>query len=100
MALTDHEQQAFEQLEQAFYRHEPVFARRVRLRKDLLYTRWALGSSVVGLVTGLGLMLAFCFTTSVAVGVTGFIAMFVSLETLWINKSRAFEAKADEIPPA
>lgn len=97
MALSEREQQAFEQLEQALYQQDPIFAHRVRLEHAWFDARHRLELSIVGLVMGLGLMLTFCLTTSVVLGIAGFLVMAVSLDTSWTKIRRMIEAGADEI---
>lgn len=96
VSLSEHEQRALDRLEQALYQQDPDFAHRVRSETVLLYARRRLTLSVLGFVVGLGLLLAFCLTTSVVVGVTGFLIMFVCLDTLWTNKRRMGEARLDD----
>jgi DUF3040 family protein len=99
VALSEHEQQAIEQLEQALYRQDPAFVRRVHLENAFMYGRRRLALSVVGLAAGLSLMLAFCVTTSVVVGVAGFLIVFGSLDVLWTNTRRIGEARLDDLAP-
>jgi hypothetical protein len=97
MPLSEHEQRALEAMEQAVYEQDPVFAHRVRSKSALLYGRRRPSLSVLGFVVGLALMLAFCLTTSVAVGVAGFLIMLVSLDTFWTNACRIREVRLDDL---
>jgi len=95
--LSEHEQRAFEVLEQALYEQDPVFAHRLRPESALLYGRHRLTLVVFGFVVGLALMLAFCLTTAVVVGVAGFLILLISLDTFWINARRMGEARLDNL---
>ncbi len=97
MALSEREQQAFEQLEQALHHEDPMFFQRVRVKQIFLHARDRLQLSIVGLVTGLGLMVAFCFTTWVVVGVIGFLVMIISLDNLWAKARQGIGTGADDI---
>ncbi len=97
MGLSEHEQQAFEQLEQAMHDEDPMFFQRVRVEHIFLYARRRLQLAILGLVTGLGLMVTFCFTTQVVVGVLGFLVMVVSLDTFWAKTRERIVAGADDI---
>lgn len=82
MALSEHEQQVIEQLERGLHQ-DPVFVHRVRLKNALLSDRRHVGLSVFGFAVGLVLMLTFCLTTSLVVGVASFFVTLISLDTLW-----------------
>lgn len=88
MPLSEHEQQALEAMEQALYEQDPVFAHRVRSKNTLRHRPGRLTLSVLGFMVGLALMLAFCFTTAVVVGVAGFLITLVSLDTFWTSAGR------------
>ncbi len=90
--LSEHEQRALEALEQALHKEDPDFAHRVR-SDVLLDARRRRAWSVL---VGLALTLGFCFTTVVAIGVAGFLVMFVSLYVFWLNASRILVAKSDD----
>jgi len=66
------------------------------LENAFLYARHHLALSVVGLTVGLGLMLTFCLTTSLVVGVASFVVMFVSLDAFWTKNRRMIEGKPDD----
>jgi hypothetical protein len=85
---SEHEQQALEAREQALYEQDPAFAHRVRSENILRHRPGRLTLSVFGFMVGLALMLAFCLTTAVVVGVAGFLIMFVSLDTFWTSPGR------------
>jgi len=97
MPLSEHEQRALEAMEQAVYEQDPVFAHRVRSKSALLYGRRRFSLSVFGFVVGLALMLAFCLTTAVVVGVAGFLILLVSLDNFWTNARRIREARLHDL---
>ena len=84
MPLSEHEQRAFEALEEALHKQDPVFADRLR-SKNASSGQDRRTLSVFGFVVGLALTLTFCWTTAVGVGVAGFLIMLVSLDTFWTN---------------
>ncbi len=96
MPLSEHEQRALEALEQALYKQDPDFVHRVSSETTWMHARRRLTLSVVGFVVGLALILTFCLTTAVVVGVAGFLMMFVSLDTFWTNARRMHEARLDD----
>jgi len=83
--LSEHEQRALDALEQTLYQQDPEFVHRVRADPTVAGARRRLVLSVLGAVVGLGLLLAFCLTTAVVVGVAGFLVMFASLSTFWTS---------------
>ena len=93
MPLSEHEQRVLDELEQALHHEDPGFVQRVQSGIALLHTRFRLALSVFGFVVGLILMLAFCMTTEVIVGVAAFVVMFVSLHAIWTNASRMHQAR-------
>ena len=99
MSLSEHERHVLAQLEERLYEHDPDFAHRVRLKTALLDDRHrhalALSSSALAVVVGLGLMLVFCLTTSVKVGVLGFLVTFLGLDISWTNVRRMVAARRD-----
>jgi Protein of unknown function (DUF3040) len=95
MPLSEHEQQALEAMEQALYEQDPAFAHRVRSENTSRHRPGRLTLSVFSFMVGLALMLAFCFTTAVVVGVAGFLIMFVSLGTFWTSPGRMGKVRLD-----
>ncbi len=87
MPLSEHEQRVLDELEQTLHQQDPDFVRRVQSGIASLRTRFRLALSVCGVVVGLILILAFCVTTEVIVGVAAFVVMFVSLHAVWTNAS-------------
>ncbi len=82
-------------MEQALYEQDPTFAHRVRSENTLRHRPGRLTLSVFGFMVGLALMLAFCLTTAVVVGVAGFLIMFVSLDILWTSAGRMDKVRLD-----
>lgn len=93
MALSEDEEHVLEQIEQSLYRNDPLFAHRVRLSSVRYQARSLLAFSVLGCLAGVGLMLLFCITTSVAVGVAGFVVLFVSLYVLCVIEGPKIEER-------
>ena len=83
VALSEHEQRAIERLEEVFRQEAQGLVRKRRSLNSTLLIRRRLVSAVLGVVMGLVLLLAFCLTTSVAMGVVGFLIMFASLDGFW-----------------
>jgi hypothetical protein len=83
MPLSDHEQEALEALEKALAADDPEFARRVETSGPWRSARQRLTLVITGLFAGLGLLLVFCLTAAVVIGVLGFLLMFASLYELW-----------------
>ncbi len=95
MPLSEHEQRVIEALEQALYEHDPDFDHRLRSADTVLDAGRRLALSVLGVVLGLALVLAFCWTTTVGLGIVGFLVMFVSLDIFWENASRMRRSRLD-----
>ncbi len=93
MPLSEHEQRVLDELEQTLHREDPAFVERVQSGIASLHTRFHLALSVFGFVVGLILLLAFCVTTKVIVGVAAFVVMFVSLQVVWTHASRMHQAR-------
>jgi len=91
--LSEHEQRVLDELEQTLHQEDPDFVQRVQAGIAALHTRFRLALSVLGFVVGLILMLIFCVTTEVIVGVAAFVVMFVSLHAVWTNVSRIHQAR-------
>lgn len=100
MALSEHEQQVLEELEEGLAQQDPSFARRVRsTRSAFLYSRRALGCSVIGFVAGVVVMLAF-FTSSVGLGFLGAVMMVLSADVFWniLERRRRREPAGSAVP--
>ena len=93
MPLSEHEQRVLDELEQTLNQQDPDFVEGVQSGIASLHTRFRLALSVFGFVVGLILLLAFCVTTEVIVGVAAFVVMFVSLHAVWTHASRMHQAR-------
>ncbi|MFL6238081.1 MAG: DUF3040 domain-containing protein [Actinomycetes bacterium] len=80
MPLSDHEQRLLEQIERALYAEDPKFASSVRASDLRTHYRRRLIRSLIGFVVGLAILVAGLVTQVfyLAVGVGGFLVMFVS----------------------
>jgi hypothetical protein len=77
MPLSDHEQRLLEQMEKALYAEDPKFATSLRSAPGARAARGRAALGVLGILAGLGLLLAGVGTTIIALGVLGFIVMLV-----------------------
>ncbi len=87
MPLSEHEQRLLEQMEQALYAEDPKFATSMRHSRGSASDRRRVAIGVVGLLLGLGLLVAGVASKQVIVGVVGFVAMVGGL-WLAINSLR------------
>lgn len=78
MPLSDHEQRLLEQIEQALYDEDPKFARLYQTTDVRSHYRRRLIRAVVGVVFGLGMLLAAVVVPLVPLGVAGFLVMLAS----------------------
>ncbi len=81
MPLSEHEQRLLEQMERALYAEDPKFATSMRSARGGAGDRRRIAVGVVGLLVGLGLLIAGVAAKLVIVGVLGFLAM---LGGLWL----------------
>jgi hypothetical protein len=79
--LSEHEQRLLEQMERALYAEDPKFATSMRSSRGGAGDRRRIVIGVVGLLVGLGLLVAGVAAKLVIVGVLGFLAM---LGGLWL----------------
>jgi hypothetical protein len=79
--LSEHEQRLLEQMERALYAEDPKFATSMRSARGGAGDRRRIAVGVVGLLVGLGLLVAGVAAKLVIVGVLGFLAM---LGGLWL----------------
>jgi len=79
--LSEHEQRLLEQMERALYAEDPKFATSMRSARGGAGDRRRVAIGVVGLLVGLGLLVAGVAAKLVIVGVLGFLAM---LGGLWL----------------
>jgi hypothetical protein len=79
--LSEHEQRLLEQMERALYAEDPKFATSMRHSRGGAGDRRRIVIGVIGLLVGLGLLVAGVASKLVIVGVLGFLAM---LGGLWL----------------
>lgn len=81
MPLSEHEQRLLEQMERALYAEDPKFATSMRSARGGAGDRRRIVIGVIGLLVGLGLLVAGVAAKLVIVGVLGFLAM---LGGIWL----------------
>ena len=96
MPLSEHEQRALAALEQGIHEQDPDLARRAALTNTLLTARRHLTLAVLGFAVGFLLIVAFCLTTVIVIGVGGFAVMFASLYSFWTDMSQIRQARLDD----
>lgn len=97
MPLSEHEQRLLEQMEKALYAEDPKFATSLRSAPGARAARGRAALGVLGLLAGLGLLLAGVATTIIALGVVGFLVMLIGSVTVY----SAFQSRpTDEAAPA
>lgn len=77
MPLSDHEQHLLEQMEKALYAEDPKFATSLR-SANTRASRGRAALGVLGVLVGMGMILAGVATTVIALGIVGFAVMLVS----------------------
>ncbi|MEI7745888.1 MAG: DUF3040 domain-containing protein [Chloroflexota bacterium] len=92
MPLSEHEQRLLEQMEKALYAEDPKFATSLRSAPGARAARGRAALGVLGILAGIGLLIAGVATTIIAVGVLGFIVMLVGAVMIY----SAFSARPDE----
>jgi hypothetical protein len=75
--LSEHEQRLLEQMEKALYAEDPKFATSLRSTPGARAARGRAALGVLGILAGLGLLVAGVATTVIALGVVGFVVMLV-----------------------
>lgn len=81
MPLSEHEQRLLDQMEQALYSEDPKFASSLRgggMRRIAPPNKRKLVLGLVGILAGIGLLLAGVITRLVPIGVAGFLVMLGS----------------------
>jgi hypothetical protein len=73
--LSDHEQKLLDEIEQALYAEDPKFAAAVRSARTRSRTRRSVVLGVLGVITGLALVLVGLFTTVIVLSVIGFVLL-------------------------
>lgn len=107
MALDDHEQKILAEIERQFYEEDPELARAVR--KIAKPSRFGARLAVVGVLVGLGVVVAF-FASNTWIAFVGFALLVASAATLatevkargWVfprRRSRGEEPEAGERDP-
>jgi Protein of unknown function (DUF3040) len=77
--LSEHEQRLLEQIEQAFYADDPKFASIYQGTDVRSHYRRRVVWASVGLVIGVGLLLAGVVVNEIPIGVAGFIVMLAAV---------------------
>jgi hypothetical protein len=76
-SLSDHEQRILDEIERNLAAEDPAFVRHVREGRATKDAGRVLRLSILGLIIGLALLLA--YTTNLALGVVGFLVMLGSV---------------------
>lgn len=77
MPLSEHEQRLLEQMERALYAEDPQFATQLRAAGTGRAARGRAALGLLGVLVGLGLVIAGVATQLVIIGVVGFAVMLV-----------------------
>jgi Protein of unknown function (DUF3040) len=77
--LSEHEQRLLDQIEQALYAEDPKFASIYQGTDVRTHYRRRVVRAVIGLVVGLGLLLAGVVVPLIPLGVAGFIVMLMAV---------------------
>jgi hypothetical protein len=77
--LSEHEQRLLEQIEQALYAEDPKFASIYQGNDIRSHYRRRVVRAVIGLIIGLGLLLAGVVIPLIALGVAGFVVMLAAV---------------------
>lgn len=96
MPLSEHEQRILQEIERSFYEHDPAFAQRVRSETVYRHAGRACKWSVLAFLSGF-VFLIFTFTTSVILGVLGFLVMLGAALVFERNLRRMGRAGLAEI---
>ena len=97
MPLSEHEQRLLEQMERALYAEDPKFATSMRSSRGGAGDRRRIVIGVIGLLVGLGLLIAGVAAKLVVIGVLGFLAM---LGGIWLALSSLRSAPEQEAASA
>jgi hypothetical protein len=102
MPLSEHEQRLLEQMEKALYAEDPKFATSLRSAPGARAARGRAALGVLGILAGLGLLIAGVATTIIALGVLGFVLMLIGSVIVYsaFGARPADEAAAPANPPA
>jgi Protein of unknown function (DUF3040) len=96
MPLPEHEQRQLQQIEQALYRDDPKFARRMRVGDPQVRYARKLLQALLGVVIGAGLLAAGAVTHRVGLAAAGVVLVLLSL--MWAVVS--WRRYADRVRPA
>ena len=91
MPLSEHDQRIIDELERGLTHDDPRLVARLSSCRLPRHTRVV--SSILGVVLGLGLVVVFCLSTLVVVGVAGVAVMAWSLDRLWTSLPDAARAR-------
>lgn len=101
MPLSEHEQRLLEQMEKALYAEDPKFATSLRSAPGARAARGRAALGVLGVLAGLGLLIAGVATTIIALGVLGFIVMLLGSVMIYSSfKVRPVDEAAPTSPSA
>lgn len=101
MPLSEHEQRLLEQMEKALYAEDPKFATSLRSTPGVRAARGRAALGVLGILAGMGLLVAGVATTVIALGVVGFIVMLVGSVVVYSAfGARPAEGAAADTPAA
>lgn len=79
MPLSEHEQRLLEQMERALYAEDPKFASSMQNPRPSLGDRRRMIIGSLGVLSGIGLLLAGVATRIAPIGVVGFLAMLAGI---------------------
>lgn len=102
MPLSEHEQRLLEQMERALYAEDPQFATQLRAAGTGRAARGRAALGLLGVLVGLGLVIAGVATQLVVIGVVGFAVMLVGAVVTYgaVRGIAAPEAAAEQAPAA
>ena len=78
MPLSEHEQRLLEQMERALYAEDPTFANNLRTTRIGRSSHGKAVLGIIGVLIGMGVVVAGVATDLAALGVVGFVIMLVS----------------------
>jgi predicted lipid-binding transport protein (Tim44 family) len=99
MPLSEHEQRLLDQMERALYAEDPKFATSLRSANGVRASRGRAALGVLGVLVGLGLILAGVSSTMIALGVGGFALMLIGAVIAY-SAFRVPSASVDQEPGA
>ena len=83
MPLSEHEQRLLEQMERALYAEDPKFATSLRSASTTRGSRMRAALGVLGVLAGLGLVLAGVASSVAVIGAAGFAVMLVGAVAIY-----------------